>query len=567
MGRLDRRRFFVNGGGGVLLPGESRLFDLPGVYPVTLNSGTYKIRMYGAQGGNIDILHTGCLGGYSEGVLTISKQQTVYVVVGGQGNYNSPTGGYNGGGGLSESSPFISTGGGATDLCLTKPTIMFNDTTKQYERDSKSLLSRVIVAAGGAGRAYKHNFFNESEDKYGTYQMRVPIDSSHWLKGVWQKCDLVVTECDPVEDPSTKTTKYNISAVAEKTITGREVGVYGYDDSYTKDHLNPQLTEGNLRNSPWLIDELFGGVQGYLLRDDLGIKKSCSLNYFNSLSDWDKVNDICKKRSESSVGGNSQDDSYSTCYIVDTVAKYSKACINYAGASSNRHFTLIDGEWKNRYYNAKLVFQAYVWYTYQDKPLSIGDVVRQVYWPAGLVVEGSLAYDRAAYEFFADEVPADFKTEYAEKKIALPISINENYCDSGIGFYGGGLTGGGDLAGSFDDSKGNLFGQNEVADISNGKLAVPGGGGWYCGKNHVFAPGEEIKGGGGSGFVYSGNEELPSGFVPTNEYQMTNVVVALKSTEKKPWFFGHENSEYRASFDFAYYYAIGDGLALITRIS
>lgn len=75
------------------------------VQSLDLLPGSYKLQCWGAQGGSNAAASTygitakaGGKGGYSEGVLTVSQDRTVYVFVGGQGS-SSGNGGWNGGGG------------------------------------------------------------------------------------------------------------------------------------------------------------------------------------------------------------------------------------------------------------------------------------------------------------------------------------------------------------------------------------------------------------------------------------------------------------------------------------
>ena len=118
------------------------------VQNVTLNAGTYKLEVWGAQGGSYSTTYTGGKGGYSYGTLTLNNTTNLYVYVGKQGSAHSTTtggvsaGGFNGGGsaktvGLKFSSPYsyVTGGGGASDI--------------RIEQDS--LYARVIVAGGGSG--------------------------------------------------------------------------------------------------------------------------------------------------------------------------------------------------------------------------------------------------------------------------------------------------------------------------------------------------------------------------------------------------------------------------------
>lgn len=144
-------------------------YDYTGsVQQVTLPKGKYKLQCWGAQGGNVSGSYTatGSKGGYSEGVLTITEPTTIYIFVGGQGTSSSTSstsgtanGGWNGGGASTRYSSYDSSGtygesyprpgGGSTDMCLVSSTM--NYSSGRTNRSSASLLSRFIVAGGGAG--------------------------------------------------------------------------------------------------------------------------------------------------------------------------------------------------------------------------------------------------------------------------------------------------------------------------------------------------------------------------------------------------------------------------------
>lgn len=143
------------------------------VQQVTLPKGRYKLQCWGAQGGNVtgSYTATGSKGGYSEGVLTLTEPTTIYVFVGGQGTSSSTSstsgtanGGWNGGGASTRYSSYNSdnifgesyprAGGGATDMCLVTSTM--NYSSGRTNRSSASLLSRFIVAGGGAGASARY---------------------------------------------------------------------------------------------------------------------------------------------------------------------------------------------------------------------------------------------------------------------------------------------------------------------------------------------------------------------------------------------------------------------------
>ena len=111
-------------------------------------TGTYKLEVWGAQGGSYSSTYYGGKGGYSVGTITLNIGDNLYVYVGGQptgyntsassGNKNA--GGYNGGGSgrtyyYSSTYTYALGGGGATDIRI--------GGTTYYDR--------VIVAGGGSG--------------------------------------------------------------------------------------------------------------------------------------------------------------------------------------------------------------------------------------------------------------------------------------------------------------------------------------------------------------------------------------------------------------------------------
>lgn len=132
-----------------------------GVQSVTLPVGTYRLEVWGAQGGNYDDTdgaHYGGFGGYSVGTLTLTKATDFYIYVGSQPASTSTTrtttpGGYNGGGAgcnrdYNGTYTYGQGGGGGTDIRI----------------GQDSLYARVIVAGGGGGSASNGN---EARTKYG----------------------------------------------------------------------------------------------------------------------------------------------------------------------------------------------------------------------------------------------------------------------------------------------------------------------------------------------------------------------------------------------------------------
>ena len=104
-------------------------------------TGTYKIELWGAQGGSIDGVDGG-FGAYTSGNIHLTAGEKLYFYVGSQGAYGKA--GYNGG-----AVPNIGTGGGgATDVRYFSST----PTSDDLKWNSfNGLKSRIMVAAGGGG--------------------------------------------------------------------------------------------------------------------------------------------------------------------------------------------------------------------------------------------------------------------------------------------------------------------------------------------------------------------------------------------------------------------------------
>jgi len=114
------------------------------VQEITLSAGTYKLEVWGAQGGDEKkyMNGKGGKGGYAKGTITLNESTNLYIYVGGAGDSKIGTttidGGFNGGGAGytgSNNKSYVGSGGGATDIRIS----------------TDSLYSRVIVAGGGGG--------------------------------------------------------------------------------------------------------------------------------------------------------------------------------------------------------------------------------------------------------------------------------------------------------------------------------------------------------------------------------------------------------------------------------
>lgn len=140
-------------------------------YQIQLDPGTYKLEVWGAQGGdgrvwndNTRVEGVGGKGGYTNGTLSLSETTTLYVCVGGQGEWAAPEnppipkgynplGGYNGGGnGGTETDEApkpenAAGGGGATHIATS---LQGTGVLSEYRNHKNDVL---IVAGGGGGAA------------------------------------------------------------------------------------------------------------------------------------------------------------------------------------------------------------------------------------------------------------------------------------------------------------------------------------------------------------------------------------------------------------------------------
>ena len=115
--------------------GEEEAVDLP--------KGSYSFQLWGAQGGTNNL--TSARGGYVSGNILFTQKTTIFITVGGKGEFASTVakGGFNGGGDalIGTTKSKAGGGGGATDIRLS---------TNRIE-------SRILVAGGGGGDGYYHS--------------------------------------------------------------------------------------------------------------------------------------------------------------------------------------------------------------------------------------------------------------------------------------------------------------------------------------------------------------------------------------------------------------------------
>ena len=138
------------------------------------SSGYYLLEVWGAEGGsctgknkeNRTYTRAGGKGGYSKGYVWLTKDEPVYVCVGGKGgNFDEEKdgaiGGYNGGGSASRGGKKINHifggGGGATHIALTYGSLA---NLANYQ-------DTVLLVAGGGGGARWQNNMDHSAARFG----------------------------------------------------------------------------------------------------------------------------------------------------------------------------------------------------------------------------------------------------------------------------------------------------------------------------------------------------------------------------------------------------------------
>ena len=124
-------------------------------------SGTYKLEVWGAQGGGPSTTYYGGYGGYSVGSVSLNGDKRLYINVGGAGKSVSSTddasiaGGYNGGGAGYNSSAEGSSrgsGGGATHIAMRSGLL----STLVSSRDD------ILIVAGGGGGAGQYDGYSQT---------------------------------------------------------------------------------------------------------------------------------------------------------------------------------------------------------------------------------------------------------------------------------------------------------------------------------------------------------------------------------------------------------------------
>lgn len=177
--------------------GNEQLFVVPA-------TGVYELKTWGAQGGGYNGL--GGYGGYSQGFVYLTKNQIVYIYIGGAGTASASentAGGYNGGGaGYNQSgfSRYFASGGGATHMTIKEGQL----STLQNNK------SAILIVSGGGGGGYadtKNSINNRGGDAGGYLGNNGEQTTTGWgsfgyggsqTKGGYSICD--ATTCKDITE-------------------------------------------------------------------------------------------------------------------------------------------------------------------------------------------------------------------------------------------------------------------------------------------------------------------------------------------------------------------------------
>ena len=148
--------------------GETKEYDYTGNIEVFTAPTTseYILEVWGSEGGSYNTTYIGGYGGYSTGIVSLTKGEKLYIVVGGKGTNNSTLetipGGYNGGGTGSGSANLVysSSGGGATHIG--KVSGLLNTL-------SNNISDIIIVAGGGGGTSFQTGPYSGNGGSGGGY--------------------------------------------------------------------------------------------------------------------------------------------------------------------------------------------------------------------------------------------------------------------------------------------------------------------------------------------------------------------------------------------------------------
>ena len=128
--------------------GDEQTFEVPA-------TGIYKLETWGASGGNVTNTYYGGYGSYSSGIINLQKRDKLYINVGGKGNSDTSSGGYNGGGSSKDcpsNGRYAASGGGATHIAIISGLL----STLESNKDT------ILLVSGGGGGAFVINVSGDS---------------------------------------------------------------------------------------------------------------------------------------------------------------------------------------------------------------------------------------------------------------------------------------------------------------------------------------------------------------------------------------------------------------------
>ena len=145
-------------------------------YVLDLNEGVYKFECWGSSAtrwGNDGSHSTPGLGGYTSGILYVHHPTTFYVYVGGQGIFNAMKN-------IDDQIGLSTKPGGATDVRIN---------ASENWWDTKSLISRIMVAAGGGAAEWTSSYGGHAGGINGGQSHYWPVDCDGATQISGSDCD------------------------------------------------------------------------------------------------------------------------------------------------------------------------------------------------------------------------------------------------------------------------------------------------------------------------------------------------------------------------------------------
>lgn len=292
---------------------------------VTLPAGTYRLEVWGAEGGTATNNYGG-YGGYSVGTLTLTDESTVlYIQVGGYPAFVGDDrvvvpGGYNGGGNgynryYNDTATYGQGGGGGTDIRI----------------GQDSLYARVIVAGGGGGSASNGN---ERAKKYGG--------------GLDGGCEASAYQAH--QTPSTGSTNVNFGTFGQGGAATTEGGNYKYGSGGGGGGWYGGAASNRYSDSETTLRAYNGGGSGYVYTADTATNypSGCLLNSSYYLTE---AQTIAGNTSFPSPNGGTETGHTSNGYARITVLAVEpsiSASVKVVGQwhQANEMFMKVNGVWK-----------------------------------------------------------------------------------------------------------------------------------------------------------------------------------------------------------------------------